>query len=257
MQLRFLLSLVAFALVLTAPPAFGGGTTDEDGDGFDSGEDCDDENPAVYPGAEELCNGLDDNCDGVLEPVETDLDGDGFRLCDGFECDDTRAEVHAGAPELCDGLDSDCDGEVPGDEADGDGDGWRVCAADCDDEEAAVHPGAAEICDGLDNDCSGTLLDTEIDVDGDGLAPCAGDCDDDQRAARAGALEQCDGIDNNCDGDIDEGCVPLGEVPPDSGNSGCTQRGCGWSIPPKESVLLVFLLPGAGLVRRRRGRSRT
>ena len=58
--------------------------TDNDGDGSSSAADCDDANAAVYPGAPEICNGIDDNCDGNLdEGLETstyyaDADGDGF-----------------------------------------------------------------------------------------------------------------------------------------------------------------------------------
>ena len=104
---------------------------DEDGDGWDSSEDCDDENPQVHPLAEEVCNAIDDNCNGVVdEGVEPsfwflDQDGDGYGRDDsaqeacssspgwcevGGDCDDTDPEVYPGSPALVDGLDSDCDG---------------------------------------------------------------------------------------------------------------------------------------------------
>ena len=104
---------------------------DLDQDGFLSTEDCDDFNSATYPDAEELCDGIDNDCDGeVDEDVQfvyyQDADGDGFgnieasiSACDvptgyvgvGNDCDDTLADAYPGAPELCDGIDNDCDGE--------------------------------------------------------------------------------------------------------------------------------------------------
>ncbi len=97
---------------------------DGDGDGDPAaacgGADCDDSNPDVYAGADEICNGLDDDCSsgGGNDPAE-DRDDDGFvdldATCTGgdrpaTDCDDTNADTYPGATEICDGADNDCDG---------------------------------------------------------------------------------------------------------------------------------------------------
>ncbi len=178
---------------------------DADGDGFGAGaevwactapaghaavdDDCDDADPAVHPGAEEVCNGVDDDCDGVVDPPEMlppitcyrDIDEDGwgiedstFESCacpEGYatqtgDCNDDDPTIHPGATETWyDGVDQDCAGE---DDFDADGDGWRV-DEDCDDNDPAVHPGAEEICgNGIDDDCDGLPgacgIDAEWDV---------------------------------------------------------------------------------------------
>lgn len=174
---------------------------DEDKDGWDAAFDCDDEDPTKYPGADELCNGEDDDCDKFIDeaPVDpstwwVDKDGDGYggsttaQACEppgGYvansdDCDDSFASVYPGADELCDGRDNDCDTQIDEDPVDpstwypdGDGDGYgaeveglEACASkeptdvtepgDCDDADPSVFPGAKEICgDGLDQDCDG------------------------------------------------------------------------------------------------------
>ena len=84
---------------------------DDDGDGVPSGDDCDDSDPAVYPGADEQCNGIDDDCDGELPIDELDEDGDGSMVCDG-DCDAGCDTCNPDAPEICDALDNDCDDRV-------------------------------------------------------------------------------------------------------------------------------------------------
>lgn len=154
------------------------GTDDNDADGYSPADgDCDDSRDDVYPGAPELCDGRDNNCDDSVPADEADGDSDGFRVCDG-DCDDGDGNVYPGAPEICDDKDSNCD-TINSDRVDRDGDNITVCDGDCDDGEAAAYPGNTEICsDLIDNDCDGDV--DVIDADGDGHSLCsaAGDCDD-------------------------------------------------------------------------------
>jgi hypothetical protein len=157
--------------------------------------DCDDGAPTTFPGAPELCNGVDDNCDDVVDPdppmsAFPDLDGDGFgaagstgiEVCEMLtgvadvegDCDDTAADVNPDADELPDdGVDQDCDGlELCFDDVDNDGfagdalalgdvfcTGFPDEGGDCDDNRPAVNPLAPEFCDGVDNDCNGLVDD--------------------------------------------------------------------------------------------------
>ncbi|MFH1469103.1 MAG: MopE-related protein [Pseudomonadota bacterium] len=200
--------------------------TDSDGDGFGdaaggvvacyaprghvaSSTDCDDSTSAVSPVATELCNGVDDDCDGSVDEASAadaatwyaDTDGDGY----GDAASGTRA----------------CSQPT----------GYVAAATDCDDTDGAIKPGAAETCDGTDNDCDGLVDDDDpgvsgastwyADADGDGFGTpsyttsacsvpsgyCADatDCDDGAAGTHPGAAETCDGADNDCDGDVDEG----------------------------------------------------
>jgi len=91
---------------------------DNDGD-LDTacgGTDCDDANPAVYLGAPEICDGLDNNCDGTLPQSESDVDEDTWLIWAG-DCMAWYARVHPGNAEACDNwLDDDCDGGVDGED---------------------------------------------------------------------------------------------------------------------------------------------
>ncbi|MCK6520882.1 hypothetical protein L6R49_05500 [Myxococcota bacterium] len=267
---------------------------DEDGDGYGDdttaaegcapaeavtvGGDCDDASTAVYPGAAEACDGLDNDCDGLLDGDDEDNtgavdwyrddDGDGYgvtsdstRSCDapaGYavesgDCDDQDGGTSPGAAELCDGADNDCDGLTDDDDndvadqtswyIDYDGDsygsdrfvevscfapeGYVGNADDCDDSTAAASPDGTEICDELDNNCDGVVdeasaTDAEIwyqdaDLDGfgdpdfttlscsapSGYAENSLDCDDGAFGVNPDATEVCDGLDNDCDGSAD------------------------------------------------------
>ena len=87
---------------------------DLDGDGWASWEDCDDKDPNTHPGAEEICDGKDTDCDHVISLDEVDSDDDGWMVCAG-DCDDSDPAVNPGAEEICEGgIDEDCDGLIDG-----------------------------------------------------------------------------------------------------------------------------------------------
>lgn len=169
------------------------------------GTDCDDTNPAINPGATDICDGIDNNCNGQIDE-DADLDGDGFTSCGG-DCDDNNANVHPNMTEVCDGIDNNCDGVI--DEGfDLDGDGFTICNGDCNDNDITINPNVSEVCDGVDNNCNGTI-DEGFDMDGDGFSICGGDCNDADASINPAAVEICDGIDNDCNGLIDDGVTGI------------------------------------------------
>ncbi len=306
------------------------GTTwyvDGDGDGFgDPGRgsvscaapaqgvmdnaDCDDGNVMVFPGALEVCNTIDDDCDGLTDDADAsldlasagwwyaDVDGDGHgdaavatqscvqpastsALAD--DCNDSMAAVFPGASEVCNGIDDDCDARIDDADAsldttsgtlwhvDADGDGFgsptvtvAACVApsgtttdatDCDDGAVAVFPGANEVCNAIDDDCDGAIDDADgsldtttastwyVDGDGDGYGGSAvalacvqpsgstavpSDCNDSDSRVNPGAVEACDGVDTDCDGSVDEGysavTVSVGTTSPSGSCNGNSNR---------------------------------
>ena len=199
---------------------------DADGDGiWPCQGDCDDANAALFPGAIELCNGLDDDCNGSPGADEVDNDGDGSNECEGNDCDDGNASIWPGSPELCDGVDNNCNG-VLDDTVDVDGDGWTTCGSD------AVPGSGDEDCD--DQDATLNLS----DVDGDGYVSCdsysgpdlailgGGDCNDFNAAQWPGNPNwenQAFDPDLDCDGFTGTGLGPqptiTGVVTYDIGNA--------------------------------------
>lgn len=203
--------------------------------------DCDDDDGASHPGADERCNAKDDDCDGLIddEPVDVqrwyvDGDGDGFgdpigalESCDpilglvdnGDDCDD--ADPQLGAPRRW-FVDTDGDGYGVGLYGDG-----ATCLppegavgrfGDCDDTDAAIFPGALERCDPADRDedCDG--LADDADIDPEGLLTFYADADLDGFGDPFDLVLACDlgaaTADNNDDCDDADPSVGAGDCPP-------------------------------------------
>ena len=180
-----------------------GTPTDADGDGYNADEDCDDGDPEVHPGADELCNERDDDCDGETDEDATDAttwyadtDADGYgdpevstqgcyqptgQVADATDCDDADETVHPDAEDVCNERDDDCDGEV-----------------DEDHEQLSWYQDADE--DGFgDAEVAATACSQP-----EGFVEDASDCDDSDAAVNPDASEICNGVDDDCDDSIDE-----------------------------------------------------
>jgi hypothetical protein len=148
--------------------------------------DCNDNDPAVHPGATEICNGKDDNCNGQTDEnapavmLWPDPDGDGYY------------QYQTGTPKLgCGGIA-----------------GYAAASGDCAPMDATVHPGAKEVCNGKDDNCDGRT--------DEGVRPRCGigwcerespTCDASLCVAGPPHLEACNLLDDDCDGEVDNGAT--------------------------------------------------
>ncbi|MBM4390782.1 MAG: putative metal-binding motif-containing protein, partial [Deltaproteobacteria bacterium] len=194
---------------------------DQDGDGYIGEDDCDEGDGTVNVGAPELCDGVDNDCDGSTDEEATDMgtfyadaDNDGhgdasspIEACDqpsgyvesGDDCDDTDAAYNPGADEsdCTDPNDYNCDGSVA--YADADADGSPACE-DCDDRDATRSPLLTETCNDTDDDCDG-----EVDEDAADARTWYLDADQDGYGAET-TLLACDRPDGHAEynGDCDD-----------------------------------------------------
>jgi hypothetical protein len=164
--------------------------------------------------AKEVCNGKDDNCDGIVDPPKADgcidwyvdVDADGYGIgtpqctCEapgpgyvdkGGDCNDSNLSVNPDAVETCNGIDDNCDNAI--DEA-----GSKGCSI--------YYPDADD--DGFGSDTE-TVCTCSL---GPGVLTTKGDCDDSNPGVYPGAEDICDAVDNDCDGTVDEEnageCIP-------------------------------------------------
>ena len=169
--------------------------------------DCNDGDPSIFPGAGEVCDGLDNNCnttvdEGVTTTYYLDSDSDNYGdssqsqeacnapsgyVTDNQDCDDSQNGVNPGATEVCDnGIDNDCDN-----------------VSDDDDPSLAINSTTTFYYDS-DNDSYGGNVSIQRCVQPSNYVLNNSDCNDNNGSTYPGATEYCDGADNNCDNVVDE-----------------------------------------------------
>ncbi len=246
--------------------------------------DCNDDNSAINPVAIEICDSIDNDCDGLIDDLDLDVFGLTTWYADGDEdgygdvttaviscyspigfinlfgdCDDTDSTITVGGTEICNGLDDNCDGLIDALDpsitgliiyyADIDGDlygdvsntiaacnipdGYTTDSTDCDDLNILVNTAGTEICNMLDDNCNGLTDDADpaitgtsiwyADADADGYgnidittiscflpsgySNVFGDCNDSNAAIHPDLTDICDLLDNDCDVLIDEDII--------------------------------------------------
>jgi len=247
--------------------------------------DCNDASAIIKPTAIEICNTVDDNCNGQINEglvfvnyyIDSDFDGYGAGtaqssciplgnsyVTNNFDCNNNNPAIKPFGAEICNGIDDNCNALIDDGLSfinyyvDSDNDGYGAGSAtnscislgtgyitnntDCNNSNASIHPNAVEICNGIDDNCNNLIneelvfLTYYLDADHDGyylssLSACSsqginyttiggvlGDCNDGNTNVNAGAIEICgNGIDEDCNG-IDLTCIVLGCTNPIASN---------------------------------------
>jgi hypothetical protein len=201
--------------------------TDVDGDGYSvAQDDCDDNNPNINPGEAEVCDGVDNNCDGNIDESYVNTPtfcGTGTCAATGELTCVNGVEVdtcNAGTPgtELCNGLDDDCDGVIDEDYVSlqiscGIGacaaSGSTSCVAGQETDSCTPGTPAADdsLCNGLDDDCNGLIDEDYVSTPtscgtgacaATGQLICALGVTSDTCVIGTPTPEVCDGSDNDC-----------------------------------------------------------
>ena len=219
-------------------------------------DDCNDNDASLTTISTEVCDGLDNDCDGTVDNGFTyqdyfaDMDGDGFGdqatltnactqpvgyVTDNTDCNDTDALINIAAVEICDAQDNNCDG-MSDEGFDLDSDGYTTCSGDCNDSDASVNPTSTEICgNGSDEDCDG--VDSPCGTLGC-TSPLACNFDPaatiDDGSCILPTVEECDGLDNDCDGLTDDGVLTTYYADVDGDGLG----------NPNNTIAACSLLPG-------------